>query len=33
MGATVYVTEVDPICALQASMEGYQVVTMEEIGS
>jgi len=33
MGATVYVTEVDPICALQASMEGYQVVTMEEIAS
>lgn len=31
MGATVYVTEVDPICALQASMEGYQVVTMDEI--
>jgi adenosylhomocysteinase len=28
--ATVYVTEVDPICALQACMEGYQVVTMEE---
>ncbi len=31
MGATVYVTEVDPICALQAAMEGYQVVTMDEI--
>jgi len=30
MGATVLVTEVDPICALQASMEGYRVVTMEE---
>jgi adenosylhomocysteinase len=28
--ATVYVTEVDPICALQASMEGFQVVTMDE---
>jgi adenosylhomocysteinase len=28
--ATVYVTEVDPICALQACMEGYQVVTMDE---
>jgi adenosylhomocysteinase len=28
--ATVYVTEVDPICALQACMEGYQVVTMED---
>ena len=30
LGARVLVTEVDPICALQASMEGYQVVTMEE---
>jgi adenosylhomocysteinase len=29
-GARVIVTEVDPICALQASMEGYEVVTMEE---
>ncbi len=29
-GATVYVTEIDPICALQACMEGYQVVTMED---
>jgi len=29
LGATVWVTEVDPICALQAAMEGYQVVTME----
>ncbi|EDP62213.1 adenosylhomocysteinase [alpha proteobacterium BAL199] len=29
-GARVIVTEVDPICALQAAMEGYQVVTMEE---
>ena len=28
--ATVYVTEVDPICALQACMEGYQVVTMDD---
>ena len=33
MGATVYVTEIDPICALQAAMEGYRVVTMEEIAS
>ncbi|MBU1232671.1 MAG: adenosylhomocysteinase [Proteobacteria bacterium] len=33
MGATVYVTEVDPICALQAAMEGYRVVTMDEIAS
>jgi adenosylhomocysteinase len=30
MGATVLVTEIDPICALQATMEGYRVVTMDE---
>ena len=29
-GARVVVTEIDPICALQAAMEGYEVVTMEE---
>lgn len=29
-GARVMVTEIDPICALQAAMDGYQVVTMEE---
>ena len=29
-GATIWVTEVDPICALQAAMEGYRVVTVEE---
>ncbi len=29
-GARVIVTEVDPICALQASMEGYQVMTMDD---
>ncbi|NLO80810.1 MAG: adenosylhomocysteinase [Xanthomonadaceae bacterium] len=29
-GATVWVTEIDPICALQAAMEGYRVVTMDE---
>lgn len=29
-GARVMVTEVDPICALQAAMEGYEVVTMDE---
>ena len=29
-GARVLVTEIDPICALQAAMEGYEVVTMEE---
>jgi len=33
MGATVLVTEIDPICALQAAMEGYRVVTMEEAAS
>ncbi len=31
MGATVWVTEIDPICALQAAMEGYRVVTMESV--
>ncbi|MFZ5766988.1 MAG: adenosylhomocysteinase [Thermodesulfobacteriota bacterium] len=30
MGATVLITEIDPICALQAAMEGYRVVTMEQ---
>ncbi len=30
LGATIYVTEIDPICALQAAMEGHQVVTMDE---
>lgn len=30
MGATVLITEIDPICALQASMEGFRVVTMED---
>ena len=29
LGATVWVTEIDPICALQAAMEGYRIVTME----
>ncbi|MBI2741953.1 MAG: adenosylhomocysteinase, partial [Rhodospirillales bacterium] len=29
-GATVFITEIDPICALQASMEGFQVVTMDD---
>ncbi|MEC8728975.1 MAG: adenosylhomocysteinase, partial [Pseudomonadota bacterium] len=32
-GARVMVTEIDPICALQAAMEGYEVVTMEEAAS
>ena len=31
LGATVWITEIDPICALQAAMEGYRVVTMEEV--
>ncbi len=31
MGATVMVTEIDPICALQAAMEGYRVVTMDDV--
>ena len=30
MGATVWVTEIDPICALQAAMEGYRVVNMND---
>lgn len=30
LGATILVTEIDPICALQAAMEGYRVVTIEE---
>ena len=31
LGATVWVTEIDPICALQASMEGYRVVRMDDV--
>jgi len=31
LGATVWVTEIDPICALQASMEGYRVVTLDDV--
>ncbi len=30
LGARVLITEIDPICALQAAMEGYEVVTMDE---
>ncbi len=30
LGAIVWITEIDPICALQAAMEGYRVLTMEE---
>lgn len=33
LGATVWVTEIDPICALQAAMEGYRVVTMDAAAS
>ena len=32
-GARVLVTEIDPICALQAAMEGYQVVRMEDVAA
>ena len=31
LGATVWITEIDPICALQAAMEGYRVVAMDEV--
>ena len=31
LGATVWVTEIDPICALQAAMEGFRVVTMDDV--
>ena len=31
MGATVWVTEIDPICALQAAMEGYRVVRVDDV--
>jgi len=30
LGSTVWITEIDPICALQAAMEGFRVVTMED---
>jgi adenosylhomocysteinase len=33
LGARVMITEIDPICALQAAMEGYQVTTMEDAAS
>jgi adenosylhomocysteinase len=33
MGARVMITEVDPICALQAAMEGYEVVTLDDVAS
>ncbi len=33
LGATVWVTEMDPICALQAAMDGYRVVTMDEVAN
>ncbi|HEY8945036.1 MAG TPA: adenosylhomocysteinase, partial [Polyangiaceae bacterium] len=33
LGARVVITEIDPICALQAAMEGYQVSTMDEMAS
>jgi adenosylhomocysteinase len=31
LGATVWVTEIDPICALQAAMEGYRVMKMDDV--
>ena len=33
LGATVWITEIDPICALQAAMEGYRVVTLDDMVS
>jgi adenosylhomocysteinase len=33
MGATVWVTEIDPICALQAAMEGYRIVNMDDVAA
>ncbi len=33
MGSRVIVTEIDPICALQAAMEGYEVATLEDVAS
>jgi len=33
LGATVWITEIDPICALQAAMEGYRVVSLDEAAS
>ena len=33
LGASVWITEIDPICALQAAMEGYRVVTMDDAAS
>ena len=33
LGAQVVVTEIDPICALQAAMEGYQVLTLDDVAS
>ena len=33
LGATVWVTEIDPICALQAAMEGYRVVRLDEVAN
>jgi adenosylhomocysteinase len=33
LGATVWITEIDPICALQAAMEGFRVVRLEEVAA
>ena len=31
MGCVVYVTEIDPICALQAAMDGFQIIKLEKV--
>ena len=31
MGCVVYVTEIDPICAIQAAMDGFQIVKLEKV--
>ena len=33
LGATVWISEIDPICALQAAMEGFRVVTMDDVAA
>lgn len=33
LGATVWITEIDPICALQAAMEGYRVVMLDDVAA
>ena len=31
MGCVVYITEIDPICALQAAMDGFQIIKLEKV--